>query len=380
MWGYASRHDAPSQRVRDPLFAKVTVFDDGTKRVLIASLDLGRPPIRQHMQTLRQRLAKLNINDILVVASHTHHGPVLELVNWPDGESPVGLRVVNKIADLAEQAWNTAQPVTVAIGSKQVELNRNRQSKRADAPVDRELVVLQLVGTGQKPVATLVNFAAHPTMIDAKVMESSADYPGALARHVERETTAPCLFLQGASGDLSAKSLPGQSGPDAFGKALADEVLAVCKELKPVNQSRPIRTAREDFQFSCRLNVADPLVKVAIGRIFFPALVDFYQGEYAQCSRPEATIMTLGNTIGLVGFSGEMFCGHALSLKRRARMDHLLILGCCNDYQQYFPTIEAITESGYGTIPPVAMAEIGAGEKMTDKALIRLNQLLGRLP
>jgi hypothetical protein len=304
----------------------------------------------------------------------------LELANWPDDKNPYGLAVVNKVGDLAEEASKTAQPVTLAVATKQVDLNRNRHSKRADAPVDRELLVLQLRAAEGKPMATLVNFAAHPTMIDAKLMEFSADFPGAMSRHVELETKAPCLFLQGCSGDLSAQSRPGQSGPDAFGKALADEVMALCREMKSVAQPRPIRAAREEFQFSCRLNVADPLVKVAIGRIFFPALVDFYQGEYAQCSRPEATMMTLGNQIGLVGFSGEIFCGHALSLKRRARMDYLLVMGCCNDYQQYFPTIEAVTESGYGTVPPVAMAEIGAGEKMSDTALIRLNQLLGKLP
>ena len=81
-----------------------------------------------------------------------------------------------------------------------------------------------------------------------------------------------------------------------------------------------------------------------------------------------------------VGVSGEFFCGHALSLKRRARLEHLFFLGYCNDYQQYFPTIEAAAEGGYGTDPLVAPAEIGAGEKVMDRALIHLYQMRGQLP
>src|SRR5262245_28471998 len=58
LWGYAARHDAPSRGVRDPLFAKVVVIDDGTERVLVASLDLGRTPPRSQMAKLRDAFTK----------------------------------------------------------------------------------------------------------------------------------------------------------------------------------------------------------------------------------------------------------------------------------------------------------------------------------
>ena len=67
-------------------------------------------------------------------------------------------------------------------------------------------------------------------------------------------------------------------------------------------------------------------------------------------------------------------------LKRRARLEHLFFLGYCNDYQQYFPTIEAVAEKGYGTDPAVSPAEIGAGERIMDRALIHLYQMRGQIP
>ena len=40
----------------------------------------------------------------------------------------------------------------------------------------------------------------------------------------------------------------------------------------------------------------------------------------------------LGDRVGFVGVSGEVFAGHALHLKRRARVEHLFFVGYCNDY------------------------------------------------
>ena len=115
-------------------------------------------------------------------------------------------------------------------------------------------------------------------------------------------------------------------------------------------------------------------------RAFFPKLVDFYEREYREGVRPHLMVALFDGRVGFVGVSGEFFCGHALSLKRRARLEHLLFLGYCNDYQQYFPTIEAAAEGGYGADPEVSPAEPGAGEHMMDRALIHLYKMRGALP
>ena len=379
MWGYAARHDAPSVGVRDPLFARAVLLDDGNEKLLIVALDLGRPPTRASSARIRERLRGQNINHMLLVASHTHHGPVMELDDLPDAKNSYTRLVEERICDLATKAAQTAVPARLGVTAKLNELNRNRQSRRADAPVDKTLTVVRVETMDGKPIATLVNFAAHPTMLDAKLLEFSAEWPGAMAKRVQEATGAPCLFLQGACGDLTTRP-PKPGTPDDFGTAVADEVLAQAKSIT-CNIDRPnLRAVREEFRFPCLLQVSDPLVKFSLQSIFFPGLVAFYEREYREAVRPEMTTVLLTDQLGLVGFSGEMFCGHALSLRRRARMDHLLICGYCNDYQQYFPTIEAISEGGYGTAPPVAVAEPGAGERMTDRALMQLFKLRGQIP
>ena len=96
------------------------------------------------------------------------------------------------------------------------------------------------------------------------------------------------------------------------------------------------------------------------------------QGEF---SSVELTTALLDGTIGFVGVSGEFFCGHALSLRKRAQLPHLFFFGYCNDHHLYFPTIEAAAEGGYGTQLPVSIVPPGAGEKMMDQALVHLSQM-----
>ena len=94
----------------------------------------------------------------------------------------------------------------------------------------------------------------------------------------------------------------------------------------------------------------------------------------------DRALALLDGSLGFVCVSGELFSEHALNLKRRARLPHLFVFGYCNDYQQYFPTIQAVSEGGYGTGLPVAVSELGAGEKVVDRALIHLYQLRGMVP
>jgi hypothetical protein len=380
MWGYGARHDAPSVGVHDPLLARALVLEVGAKRIALVSLDLGRAPTRQSTATIRQRVKDgAGIEHFFLVGSHTHHGPVIELDTWPSDKEPYVRQLERKLSDVIIEASKKLQPARVGVAASQVPFNRNRHSKLADKPLDRELLVLRVEDARGQVIAHAVNFAAHPTMRDAKLLEFSADYPGALAAAVEKETGAPCLFLQGAAGDLSANSGEAR-GPDNFGAALGREVLQMAKTVRCLPTAHPDLKAREDdFRFRGRVDLSNPGVRAVYDSAFFPALVAFYEQEYRDGVRPHLTTALLNESIGFVGVSGEFFCSHALELKRRARLEHLFFLGYCNDYQQYFPTIEAAAQGGYGADPTVAVVEVGAGEQVMNRALTNLYTMRGKL-
>jgi len=53
--------------------------------------------------------------------------------------------------------------------------------------------------------ATLVNYACHPTTLAWDNSLISPDYVGAMREVVEAATTGPCVFAQGASGDVGPR-------------------------------------------------------------------------------------------------------------------------------------------------------------------------------
>jgi hypothetical protein len=381
MWGYGARHDSPCQSVLDPLNARALVLQAGSERIALVSLDLGRAPPRRSMAAIRARTkAEAGIEHLFLVASHTHHGPVIELDTWPDPQNSYVHQLEDKLARVIVEAAHSLRPARIGIASREVPLNRNRRPESRDKPVDRELLVLRVEDTDGKPIAHAVNFAAHPTMLPASLLKFSADYPGVLAGFIEKETGAPCLFLQGAAGDLSTN--PGsEGGPQRFGQALGRRVLEMIQGIKCEAPAKPtLKVAEEDFRFTPRVDLNNPFIRAAYVKAFFRDLVDFYVQEYRDGVRPHLTVALLDGQIGFVGVSGEFFSSHALSLKRRARLEHLFFLGYCNDYQQYFPTIEAASEGGYGADPGVSTAAVGAGEQMMDRALIQLYRMRGRYP
>jgi hypothetical protein len=380
MWGYASRKDRPCEGVRDPLHARAIVLKAGDTKIALVSLDLGRAPTRDSMSRIRAALKPDEFAEVFLVASHTHHGPILELDTWPKAGKPYIRDLEEKLVGVIRTADTLRRPARYGVGATELPWNRNRQSKRKDAPTDREIQVLRVEDLSGRPIAHAVNFAAHPTMLPAELMMFSADFPGAMAKHVEADTGVPCLFLQGAAGDLSPKPPDGVKGPDEFGKRLAEAVLALAKEIQPTGKGNELVVRREEFGFKCVIDVKNPFVREALNRAFFPELIGFFETEYATGVRPMLTTAVLDGSVGFVGVSGEFFSDHSLSLKRRARLPHLFFLGYCNDYHQYFPTIQAVSEGGYGTGLPVSVAELGAGEKIIDRALIHLYQLRGLVP
>jgi hypothetical protein len=380
MWGYGARHDAGSLGVLDPLQARALVFAVGDEKIALVSLDLGRAPTRQSMQAIRAKVkAAAGIEHLFLVGSHTHHGPVIELDNWPNSKNSYVRDLEQKLTSVITDADKNLRLARLGIASKEVPFNRNRHSKLMDKPVDREFLVLRVEDLEGKPIAHAVNFAAHPTMREARDLRFSADYPGALAAVVEKETGAPCLFLQGAAGDLSPN--PGSdTGPDQFGQRLGREALEIAKAIQcEMSDKHKLQTAEDDFRFKSRIDLANPAIKASYVNAFFQGIVDFYDREYSEGVRPHLTTALLDGKIGFVGVSGEFFCGHSLSLKQRARLEHVLFLGYCNDYQQYFPTIQAAAEGGYGADATVSAAEVGAGELMMNKALINLYKMRGKL-
>jgi hypothetical protein len=388
MWGYGARHDRLSEGVLDPLWAKALVIQAGSSKLAIVALDLGRGPTPPMMERIRASLAPRGIGQVLVCGSHTHHGPVIELTDQPgfgkerfDDAVAYARDLPDQISAAILEADAKRQPAQIGYAFRDLQLNRNRQSKRPERRSDPRLTVIRFDGENGKPIAVLVHYTAHPVLTRGDVLKFSADYPGHLQRAVERQMQAPCVFIQGAAGDQSANPPEGKRDPKAYGELLAQEAVAVARGIQTSVPKRPSLAARLDrFEFSSRVNFKSAITFMLYAKAFFPELVRNFVREMEDGLHPEMSTVVLNGELAIVGIPGEPFSQHAVRLRQRAYLPCVLVFGYCNGHLLYFPTIEAASEGGYGADPPVSPIAIGAGETMMNRALINIYRMLGKFP
>ncbi|HEV3122052.1 MAG TPA: hypothetical protein VGY53_09125, partial [Isosphaeraceae bacterium] len=152
MWGYGARHDALSDGVLDPLLAKAIVIEVGNQRLAIIGMDLGRGPTGPMMAEIRRDVAVegVGVRSVLICGSHTHHGPVIELWDEPgfgqgkfEAAVAYSKRLPALLVEAIKEATAALKPARIGVATKQVNLNRNRQSKRVPPATDPLLTALR---------------------------------------------------------------------------------------------------------------------------------------------------------------------------------------------------------------------------------------------
>ena len=81
MWGYGARHAALSQGSLDPLYAKAIVIQAGDQKLAIMGTDLGAGDAGHDGQDRKEVKEKAGIEHVMISGSHSHHGPVIELID-----------------------------------------------------------------------------------------------------------------------------------------------------------------------------------------------------------------------------------------------------------------------------------------------------------
>jgi hypothetical protein len=122
--------------------------------------------------------------------------------------------VGEKAGALIRDAIASLQPAGIVYGRGKCSLATHRDfwdgkqfvcGHNPGVPADDTVIVARVTDDDGKMLATIVNYACHPTTLAWENTLISPDYIGAMRELVERDTGAPCLFLQGASGELGPR-------------------------------------------------------------------------------------------------------------------------------------------------------------------------------
>jgi hypothetical protein len=143
-------------------------------------------------------------------------------------------------------ARHNAKPAHVGVGKGSSTINVNRRptlesgtlftGRKWDGVVDQEVGVVAINDTDGNPIATILNFACHPTVLGPANRLLSPDYPGHARKVVEQFAGGLCLFLQGAAGNCGpTHGFIGETAvPQWLGERLGLEAAKVRLEIDPV--------------------------------------------------------------------------------------------------------------------------------------------------
>jgi hypothetical protein len=220
-WGSA-KHDA-AEGIHRPLVTTGLFFRGGDPQLelYLLCLDLGWWYDNAHEREIRDRILKetgIRDDQLVTHMGHTHSGPASNLQNVErEGGNLIPAyrdKIVEGAVAALKGAKANAQPAVASWAEGRCNLARNRDlvldsetflcGINPDGPTDDTVLVGRVTDANGKIIATLVNYACHPVSLGGGNRLISPDYYGAMREVVERDTGgAPCLFLHGASGDMT---------------------------------------------------------------------------------------------------------------------------------------------------------------------------------
>lgn len=252
MWGAATHERATG--VHRPL--RVTVFyaqpsapADGRFVVALDHCLLEAQECRRIADAVA-RATRRSPSQVSVACSHTHAAGLMtrSRSELPGGDliGPYLDDVAHAAAQTARTALDQCEPASLLFGAGQCSLATHRDYYDAprrgyvcgynpDGPADDALLIAKIVSATGRCLGTIVNYACHPTTLAWENTLISPDYVGACRETIEAATSAPCLFLQGASGDLGPRvGFVGDPGvADSNGRQLGYAALAALEALAP---------------------------------------------------------------------------------------------------------------------------------------------------
>lgn len=395
--GYGDRTTG-SVGVHDDLHARALVLADGATRAAIVSCDLIGVD-RRLVATIRDLASEaigIPREHIMVAATHTHAGPA----GLRADRDPALTETMSRlIAGAIIAADSDKRPAVLKAGRGSVDsVSQNRRDPAGPADDVLQVLLFDSPDPREGAVASIVNFACHPTVLFHTNMQISADYPGhALATVRGIVSDAPSLFLNGACGDVNPAWIEqDHSEAQRVGTIVGAEAARRMQELRPLGGQQKVWNIRWDELtdksvtsgdlVEPSLRVASRNIKLQLRDLDLPATYDArirdlearrgalephdvegrrrIMEQHTQLTaergiaanlrpggphyiHPEIQAIRLGAGCAILGLPGEFFVETAQRIQAEAGIPHLLIACYANHYIYYVIPAHEYAKGGY---------------------------------
>lgn len=208
----------------DPIHVRVLDIESGNERVLFATFDTTFVPNPPETQRYICELTGLDKNHVFLAATHTHCAPMVGIIDekaTPDEKHVIWYKEIKTaIKKAVEEAAKNKRPAKMGFGTGKsyVNINRDELNESGKAVIgvnferdsDKTLNILEFQDESGKPIAFVVNYAVHATVMNGCVIDRkikvTGDLPGVTSNSVESKFDgAVCLWTSGAAGDQNPR-------------------------------------------------------------------------------------------------------------------------------------------------------------------------------
>lgn len=390
MAGFAARTLGASG-AHDPLRATAIVVDD-TALLSLDLLGVGA----DLTSDISARCRSLGVS-LTVVASHTHGGPISL---GPGMDAAYRAQIVDKSVALLVATAAARQPARLLAGQGATPgVARNR--RHADGPTDQSLPVLRFETQEGAPLAIVVAYACHPTVLGADNRFWTADWHGPLRARLEAALPGSiALTLTGCCADanvghsahasITLESSQARSFPaaEAAAEAIAKATLAARLEEVSGNGSATAQTS-VSLGFVRRETISDEELGRSwkaeaekaspARRALLEAWIEWANGNPARQVIGRSVDMPVSvmrwADFPIFCLPGEMFAQTAHELRLRTGRPDAIVLAYAGDNPGYIAPRSEYLHGGYEIDEahryygqPASFAE-GSAEQLVDAAV-----------
>jgi hypothetical protein len=254
---WAAATHSVAQSIHRPLFLTALTFQAkrGAQPLVFVEADLGFWRNRELSESVRSKIrgeCSLPLSRFLFGLSHTHSSVSLA---EPDDGLPGGTllrdyieRIQSASHEAVQAALENAEEAWLDWHYGRCALARNRDlpepvpgstryvcGYNPDVVADDTLLVGRVTSRIGKRLATLVNYACHPTTLAWDNTAISPDFVGAMRDTIEDAAGGTAFFIQGASGELSPRHqyVGDPQVADRHGRHLGYACLATLEDMDP---------------------------------------------------------------------------------------------------------------------------------------------------
>ena len=242
---------------------------------------------------------------------------------------------------LVKSLSTSLKPVTLEASSADTDFTWVRNLSEPGL-LDRRMTVLKLVGQDGRIVATLTNFACHPTILGPANTLLSADYLSGFYKTMEEAIEGEHMFLQGAIGGW-VQPLQGDRSvllAERIGSAVAEVSIRLIGDAAPMAARSMVYRAKE---FDVPLDNAGFRLLIALGVLER----ELHGGWFGWSSmRTEVAYFRLAE-LNFVTHPGETSPYYAHASRKLFPNKHVVVMGLTQDAMGYIlkPDYFARTEN-----------------------------------